>query len=351
MQQGDGNRVKVARVKVVIDMLGGDFGLTPNLKGSLQALQQDDELDLLVVGPEKGVREGFEQLKFPYWDRIQIFPADETISMEEHGAVSIRKKKGSTIHVGLDLIKEGKASAFISAGNSGAVMAGAALLLGRLDEVERPGILVQLPTVDGSVILVDGGANVDCKAKHLMQFAEMGQVYAKVVEGIANPRVALLSNGSEEHKGNGVTREAHALLKERTDLNFRGYVEGFDVFKSLVDVIACDGFVGNVVLKTAEGLGDTVFQWFKKEVKRDLLGLVGVLLMKRILQKFRNKFDYQPYGAAPLLGIHGNVFIAHGSASEVAICNGILKAKKSVVEKLNEKMQQSLSEWYSKAKP
>ncbi len=217
-------------------------------------------------------------------------------------------------------------------------MAGALLILGRLADVERPAIVIRLPTAEGFVIILDAGANVDCKSSHLVQFAEMGHIYAKVIEGISRPKVALISNGSETHKGNELTRETHETLSKMKDLNYRGYVEGFDLFRGTTDVAVCDGFVGNVVLKVAEGLADTAFDWFRKELRKDILGMLGVALMRRVLKGFKSKFDYQPYGAAPLLGIQGMVLISHGSSTEVAIRNGILTAKRGVEQKFNEKM-------------
>jgi glycerol-3-phosphate acyltransferase PlsX len=246
------------------------------------------------------------------------------------------------------MVQEGEADAFISAGNSGAVMAGALLILGRLAEVERPAIIVKLPTAHGYSILLDVGANVDCKPQHLAQFAAMGHVYAEVIEGIQRPRIGLLSNGSEAHKGNDLTRETHGLIKSRKHLNYVGYVEGFDLYRGTADVIVCDGFVGNVVLKSAEGLADTCFQWFRMAIRKDFVGLIGVALLRKVFRSFRKKFDYQPYGAAPLLGINGMVLISHGSSTEVAIRNGILTAKRGVEEKFIEKIGEHLERYHRK---
>jgi glycerol-3-phosphate acyltransferase PlsX len=262
--------------------------------------------------------------------------------MEDHAATGIRKKKDSSIHVGLRLVKTGQADAFISAGNSGAVMAGALLILGRLADVERPAIIVKLPTAEGFVVMLDAGANVDCKPSHLAQFAQMGHVYAEVIEGIAKPRIALLSNGSETHKGNELTRGSHELLKKNHQLNYLGYVEGYDLFRGTTDVVVCDGFVGNVTLKLAEGLAETAFRWFRKQIRRDVLGLVGVVLLKRVLQNFKKKFDYQPYGAAPLLGIDGMVLISHGASTEIAIRNGILTARRGVEQSFVKRITEQL---------
>jgi len=323
-------------VTIAVDAMGGDHAPGVNLRGTLAALEDSPNLSAILVGDEKLLRTELEKLKTPHSSRLRIVHADEVISMEDHGASVIRKKKNSSIHVGLRLVKDKQADAFISAGNSGAVMAGALLVLGRLADVERPAILIKLPTAEGYIIILDAGANVDCRPSHLLQFAEMGHVYAQTIEKIDRPRIALLSNGSEDHKGNELTRATHESLRDRKDIHYVGYVEGNDLFKSVTDVVVCDGFVGNVVLKTAEGLGETVFQWFRKEVKHDLLGMVGVVLMRKILHKFKDKFDYQPYGAAPLLGIDGMVLISHGRSTDVAIRNGILTAKRGVEQKFTQ---------------
>lgn len=316
-------------IRIAVDAMGGDHAPGVNIEWALSALEADASLHLILVGQAPVLERELESLKAKS-DRLQLIHADETISMEDHAASSIRKKKGSSIHVGLSLVKEGKADAFISAGNSGAVMAGAALLLGRIAGVERPAIVLRIPTADGYVVILDGGANVDCKPSHLVQFAQMGSLYAERVEGIAKPRIGLLSNGSEEHKGNELTREAQAQIQRQKDLNYVGYVEGFDLFRGTADVVVCDGFMGNVILKVCEGLAETTFRWFRAEIVRDPLGLVGITLMKRVLRRFRDKFDYQPYGAAPLLGIQGMVLIGHGASTGVAIRNGILTAKRGV---------------------
>lgn len=336
-------------VKIVIDAMGGDYAPGVNIKGTLAALAEAGDLSAILVGNELVLREELKKHGSGESDRLRILHAEEVISMDDHASSAIRKKKNSSIHVGLQLVKEKKADAFISAGNSGAVMAAALMVLGRLADVERPAILIKLPTAEGYIALLDAGANVDCRSSHLLQFAEMGHVYASVIENIKQPRIALLSNGSEEHKGNELTRGTHELLKGRSDINYIGYVEGYDVFRGVADVVVCDGFVGNVVLKLAEGLGTTVFKWFKTEVKRDLLGLAGVVLMRKVLKKFKDKFDYEPYGAAPLLGIDGMVMISHGSSTELAIKNGILTAKRGAEQAFTRRIAEHLEKKSGKA--
>lgn len=330
-------------VTIVVDAMGGDYAPGVNIKGALAALESSPDLHIILVGQQEVLTQELKKHHAENRERLEVINADEVISMEDHGALVVRKKKESSIHVGLRLVKEKKADAFISAGNSGAVMAGALLVLGRLHNVERPAIIIKLPTAEGYIIILDAGANVDCRPSHLVQFAEMGHVYAEVIEKLPSPRISLLSNGSEEHKGNELTRGTNEILRQRKDLNYIGYVEGYDLFRGIADVVVCDGFVGNVTLKLAEGLGDAVFKWFRKEVKRDFLGLAGVILMRRVLKKFKDKFDYQPYGAAPLLGIDGMVLISHGSSTDVAIRNGILTAKRGVEQNFTQKISDHLA--------
>lgn len=322
--------------------MGGDKAPDVNIKGALLALAKETNLKLLLVGPQATIRHELKKHGGKESDRLSIIHAEETISMEDHGASVIRKKKKSSIHVGLNLVKESIADGFISAGNSGAVMAGAALILGRVAEVERPAILVRLPTVEGFVIILDAGANVDCRGHHLVQFAEMGHVYAEVIERIERPKIGILSNGSEAHKGNDLTREADALIRKMGGLNYIGYVEGHDIFRKTADVVVADGFVGNVILKGTEGLADTAFDWFRTEIKKDWIGLLGVVLMRNIFKKFKEKFDYQPYGAAPLLGVNGMVMISHGGSTDIAIRNGILTAKHGVEQNFTAKIKEQL---------
>lgn len=336
-------------VRIAVDAMGGDYAPEVNVVGTLGALEAAPDLHVLLVGQEEAIRKSLKKHKATTRDRLSILHADEVISMEDHAGSAMRKKKGSSIHVGLQAVKDGKADAFISAGNSGAVMTAALFVLGRIPGVERPAIVIKFPTANDYVVLLDGGANVDCKPSHLFQFAVMGRIYTQVVEGKNHPRIGLLSNGSEEHKGNELTRETHNLLKSANLPDYIGPVEGFDFFRGTADVIVCDGFVGNVSLKLAEGLADTAFQWFRKEIRKDVSSLVGLLLMKKLLKKFKSKFDYEPYGAAPLLGIDGMVLISHGSSTHVAIQNGILTAKRGVDQQLVEKTRGYISKHLSES--
>lgn len=329
-------------VIIGLDAMGGDRAPDVNIAGAVSALSATSGLKLVLTGQRPSIEQALKRIGASESENLSIVHCEEVVSMDDHAASAFRKKKDSSIHVGLESLRDGKIDAFISAGNSGAVMAGALLILGRLNEVERPAIVVKLPTAESYVILLDVGANVDCKPSHLLQFAQMGKVFAESVEGVPNPRIALLSNGTEAHKGNELTREANALLKEANGMNYVGYIEGYDIFRSSADVIVCDGFVGNLLLKLSEGLADTTAQWFRRELKGNLVGIAGALLLKPLLKKFRAKFDYQPYGAAPLLGVNGLVLISHGSSTELAIRNGILTAKKAVEQGLMSQIKANL---------
>ncbi len=333
-------------VTVAVDAMGGDYAPEINIRGALLALQQDKSLAIQLFGKKEEIARLLKK-RGKKSSRLSIVDCSDVITMEDHAA-SIRKKPSSSIAMGLQAVKDKKASAFISAGHSGAVMAGALFIVGRIADVERPAIMVKVPTISGSVILLDAGANVDCKASQLFQFAEMGKLYAEIIEGISVPKIGLLSNGAEATKGNELTRETHELLDQALFEGYIGYVEGFDLFRSTADVIVCDGFAGNVALKTAEGLADTVFQWFRLEIRRHVVSLLGLALMRKISKRFQRKFDYKPYGAAPLLGIDGVVLISHGRSNEIAIKNGILTAKKAVEQKFTDKMKRFMEE---KAKP
>jgi len=338
-------------VCIVIDAMGGDYAPDINIDGALLALNDDPEIKLQLVGDRSLLLKKLAERKTTESDRLQVIHADEVITMDDTASQGMRKKKGSSIHVGLQQVKEGKAHGFISAGNSGAVMAVSIMVLGRLEGVERPAILIKLPSLENFVILLDAGANVDCKPSHLFQFAEMGRIYAELVENRKKPTIGLLSNGSEESKGNELTRETHELLKTAKVPNYKGYIEGFDIYRGSVDIVVCDGFVGNVALKVSEGLAETAFNWFKSEImKHKIVGFIGLAFLKGILKAFKQKFDYKPYGSAPLLGIDGVVFISHGSSNALAIRNGILTAKKGVQSEFLGKMSQQLSKKLAGAK-
>jgi glycerol-3-phosphate acyltransferase PlsX len=264
--------------------------------------------------------------------------------MHESPVDAVRKKKDATIMVGFDLVKTGRADAMVSAGNSGATMAAAVRKLGRLKGISRPGIASFFPTLKDPVMLMDIGANVDCRAQHLFQFALMASSCSGMLLGKDHPRIGLLSIGEESGKGNGLVKEAHDLLKA-SSLNFIGYVEGRDVYNGDVDVIVCDGFVGNISLKISEGLAEAAMQMLKVEIMKSLRAKIGYLFIRKAFAAFRKRVDYAEYGGAPLLGINGVGIICHGSSSSVAICNAIGEAANMVEKKVNDSIRQSLQQY------
>jgi len=242
--------------------------------------------------------------------------------MAEHPAQAVRRLPGASMNVAVRLVKEGQAQGFVSAGNTGAAMVSALFGLGRVPGIERPALATIFPTAKGHCLILDVGANADCRPEHLEQFAVMGERYSRLVLGVTRPRVGLLSNGEEETKGNKLVQETHQLLKT-ADLEFIGNVEGKDVPRGLVDVVVCDGFVGNVLIKLAEGIGEFTFALMREEISRSLVGVVGALLLRPALRRIRRRVDYQEYGGAPLLGVRGVVIVAHGRSRARAIRNAL----------------------------
>lgn len=337
--------------RVVLDAMGGDFGPEVNLHGALLALSQSHDLTLTLVGEERVLsplikKKRYRSLLKSVQSRLSVVHADEVISMDDSASLAARGKINSSIHVGLRLVKDKQADAFVSMGNSGAIMVASLRELGRLPEIDRPAIIVKVPTHSGFVFLLDAGANVDCKPIQLVRFAEMGRIYLESIEKIKSPRVGLLSNGSESHKGNELTRSTHELLKKISFPNYLGYVEGYDVFNHTVDLVVCDGFIGNVTLKVVEGFANMVVLWFQRAIRKDIKSLVGLVLMRQLIKKFKNQFHYQAHGAAPLLGSDGIVFIGHGKSKEKAICNGILAAavasKQNLIEHIRTQLEKPL---------
>jgi len=255
----------------------------------------------------------------------------------------VRKKKNSSICIAFDLVKQGKVNAVVSSGNSGATMAAGMFILKRIPGSERPAIATVVPNLKDQTIILDIGGNVDCRPPHLVHFALMGSVYASQMLGKTRPRVGLLSNGTEESKGNELTREANQLLKS-SPLNYAGYIEGRDIYNGTVDVVVCDGFVGNVVLKTSEGLAEALGLMLRKEFGARLLPKLGYLLAKPALSAFRRKVDYAEYGGAPLLGVQGTAMICHGSSNPTAIMNAVKMAHDSVTHQVNKRLIERLEE-------
>ena len=312
--------------RIAVDAMGGDFAPTEIVKGAVLA-SQEFKLDIILVGNPQQINQ--ELQKYKGKGNVSVVAASEVIEMDEPPAQAVKNKKNASINVAVSLVKEGKADAIVSAGNTGALMAASLFKLGRIPGIERPAIATEFPLPAGRVLLLDMGANVDCKPKHLEQFALMGSLYAKHVLHLENPKVGLLNIGEEKEKGNELTREAWPLLKQ-APINFIGNVESKEILQGKADVIVCDGFVGNLILKFAESLAGAVFQMLKSELSKGILNKIGLALLLPALLKLRKKITYDEYGGAPLLGIAGVVFKAHGRAKATAIKNAIRETADAV---------------------
>lgn len=310
---------------IALDAMGGDFGAPPNVEGAVAAAKAGVRV-LLVGDPVRLHAElgKHEVGALP----LEVVPATDVIGMDEH-ASDVRGRAEASINVAVKLVKEGRAAAVVSMGHSGATMASALLTFGRLPGVDRPAILNHVPTLTGFSVLLDVGANTDVKPQYLAQWARLGSVYLRVVEGRENPSVGLLSIGEEEHKGSALVLEAHGLLKELPDLNFHGNVEGKDILKGTTDVVVTDGFTGNVVLKLAEGEAKVLFTWVREALTSSWRAKLGALLVRDALRDIADKVDPSAYGASPLLGVKGLAFIGHGSADARAVKNALLRAARA----------------------
>jgi glycerol-3-phosphate acyltransferase PlsX len=311
---------------VAVDAMGGDHAPGAIVQGAVDAARKGHPV--ILVGPEAVVRNELERRHAARSLPIEVQHATEVIDFHDHPGQAMRRKKDNSIRVCFDLVEAGKACGMVSAGNSGAVMAGAIFVLGRPRGVERPAIVSVLPGLKGSPLLLDMGANVDCKPIHLVQFGLMGELYSRRVLGVARPTVAVLSNGEEEAKGTDLTRAAAAALK-RSGIDFRGYCEGRDLLTGEFDVIVTDGFTGNVALKTMEGAAKAIGEHLKRAIRSTLVSSVGGLLAKKALEAMKKKMDWREVGGAPLLGVNGVGFISHGRSDALAIENAIRRAREA----------------------
>ncbi|MCS7195718.1 MAG: phosphate acyltransferase PlsX [Aquificaceae bacterium] len=323
--------------KIAVDCMGGDYAPEEIVKGCILAYKELG-IESLLVGDEEKIkrilhREGFG-------DGLEVVHAPDVVQMQEAPS-NVLKKKGSSLYVAGRLVREGKADGLVSAGNTGAVLTVGKFIIGSIEELERPAIGVALPNPRHKTVLIDVGANVDCKPLHMLHFAVIGHTYAEEILGIKGPRVGILSIGEEEGKGNELVRETYPLLKA-SKLNFLGNAEGRDIYAGTFDVIVCDGFVGNVILKASESLGFAVLQMIREEVRKSLLAKIGALLMKPALNNFRKKADFTEYGGIPLLGAKKPVIITHGRANAKAIRNAIKVANEFLTHHFNERLSQNL---------
>lgn len=315
-------------MRIVLDAMGGDFAPQETVKGAIEAAKEL-AIEVILVGCEEILKKEIAKYKTDDLP-ITIVNAEEVIEMGEHPASAIRKKKKSSIVVGTKLVKDGEGAAFVSAGNTGAAMAASLFGYGRLKNIDRPAIGSVMPTLKGVSLLVDAGANADCKPINLLQFAIMGQIYAERILGIEKPKVGLLNIGEEETKGNELSQEVYRLLKAEKRVNFIGNIEGRDITEGKADVIVCDGFVGNVVLKFAEGLAKGLLSMIKEEIMGNMMSKLGGALIKPSLKGLKQKMDYSEYGGAPLLGVNEITIISHGSSDATAIKNALRVAKECV---------------------
>ncbi len=328
-------------MKIAVDAMGGDNAPQVEVAGAVAAAKEYS-LSIILVGDKERLVAELAQYDVSGLD-ITIHHASEVVGMHDSASDAIRKKKDSSVRVAFDLVKSGVAEAVVSAGNSGATMAAGMYVLKRMNGIDRPAIAQVFPTLTGHTVVLDIGGNVDCKPAHLVQFAIMGEVYARHVLGVKQPRVGLLSNGEEESKGNDLTREANSMLRD-VAFDYSGYIEGRDIFAGKVDVVVCDGFVGNIVLKLSEGLAEAVGTMLKEEIKKKLIYKIGYLLSRPAFARFKKKVDYAEYGGAPLLGINGVGMICHGGSNVKAIKNAIRFASDYAAKGVNQRMSEKVQE-------
>ena len=326
-------------IKVVaVDAMGGDNAPVEIVKGAVDAVNANQKIKVYLTGKEDVVKA--ELSKYTYdTERIEVVNADEVIETAEPPVLAIRKKKNSSIVVALNLVKDGTCDAFVSAGSSGAVLVGGQLIVGRIRGIERPPLAPLIPTEKGCSLLIDCGANVDARPSHLVQFAKMGSVYMESVMGVEKPRVAIVNIGAEEEKGNALVKETFPLLKNCPEINFIGSIEARDIPTGYADVIVCEAFAGNIILKLYEGVGATLIKKVKAGMMTSLRSKIGALLVKPALKKTLKTFDLQEYGGAPLLGLNGLVVKTHGSSKAIEIKNSILQCVTFKEQKINEKIK------------
>ena len=329
-------------IKVAVDAMGGDYAPGEMVAGAVDAVNTQPGIQVILVGKEDVVNAVLSKYTYEK-DRVQVVNATEVIATEEPPVNAIRKKKDSSIVVGMNLVKKKEADAFVSAGSSGAILVGGQVIVGRSKGVERPPLAPLIPTEKGVSLLIDCGANVDARPSHLVQFARMGSIYMENVMHIKNPRVAIVNIGAEEEKGNALVKETFPLLKECRDINFIGSIEAREIPHGGADVIVCEAFVGNVILKLYEGVGATLLSKVKGAMMSDLRSKIGALLVKPALKATLKSFDASRYGGAPLLGLNGLVVKTHGNSKANEVKNSIIQCVAFKEQGINEKIRESLN--------
>ena len=326
-------------MKIVIDAMGGDFAPWNVVAGAVDAVKEYN-VCVTLVGPKERIEEELNKYRFPK-DLIEIVHAPEVVAMDDAATVVMRQKRQSSIGVGMDLLKKEGYDAFVSAGNTGACVAASIFILGMIPGVDRPGIGCIFPSLKKFTLMIDMGANTAAKPEHLLQYAKMAKVYAQSVMGRPTPTIGLLNIGEEESKGTGFEKEAHKLLEEKEPC-FIGNVEANEVFSGKTDCIVCDGYVGNITLKVAEGLMESVGKLLKREIKKSPIAILGALLLKSSLSEAKKSMDYSEYGGAPLLGVDGLVLISHGRSSPKAIKNAVRCAKEEIEHNVLKKIKEEM---------
>lgn len=329
-------------VKVCVDAMGGDNSPSEIVKGAIEAVNESEKIKVFLVGQETAVNRELEKYTYDK-DRVEVVNAEEVIDPNEPPVMAIRKKKDSSIVKGLEMTRDGVCDAFVSAGSTGAVLVGGQVVVGRIKGVERPPLAPMIPTEKGVSLLIDCGANVDARSSHLVQFAKMGSIYMENVVGIKNPKVAIVNIGVEEEKGNALVKETYPLLKASPDINFIGSIEARDIPAGNADVIVCEAFTGNVILKMYEGVAASLIKVIKKGLMSSFTSKIGALLIKKPLKATLKGFSLEDYGGAPMLGLNGLVIKTHGSSKAIEIKNSVLQAIAFKEQNINSKIGEKLN--------
>ena len=329
--------------RVALDAMGGDNAPVEMIKGAIDAIRKRSDIKVFLVGQEELIQKELEKYTYEK-ERIEVVNATEVIETAEPPVMAIRKKKDSSIVVAMNMVKRGEADAFVSAGNSGAVLVGGQLIVGRIKGIERPPLAPLLPTAKGVSLLIDCGANVDARPSHLVQFAKLGSIYMEHIIGTPNPRVAIVNIGAEEEKGNALVKETFPFLKECDDINFIGSIEARDIPHGYADVIVCEAFVGNVILKLYEGVGSVLIHKVKQGMMSTLRSKIGALLVKPALKETLKSFDSSEHGGAPLLGLNGLVVKTHGNSKAQEVSNSIIQCVTFKEQKINDKIRECIKE-------